>query len=125
MVHSLNVPLSELQEINIKDEKLKVSGPFVFLRRGKIKFSMGLVGEGAQKAFNSAGEGFVQVYEGTGTIWLHPTSTILGRASLVRGKPTNSIKGAPVVPVHRIPAFTAVQSRAAVSGNTALVFFTC
>ena len=64
------VPREQILVVNLKDETLKVDGPFVMAYWGDVKFT---VEKSAKGMFSSAasGEGFVNVYKGSGTIWLN------------------------------------------------------
>ncbi|WP_304683276.1 AIM24 family protein [uncultured Clostridium sp.] len=66
------VPVSEIDEIHLDNETLKVDGNFAILRSGNINFT---VERSAKTLIGSAvsGEGLVNVYRGTGTVWLAPT----------------------------------------------------
>lgn len=62
----------EIDIINMNDDTLRVDGNFAVLRTGNIKFT---VERSAKTLAGSAmsGEGFVNVYRGTGQVWLAPT----------------------------------------------------
>ncbi|MCI9070282.1 MAG: AIM24 family protein [Clostridium sp.] len=66
------VPVSEIDEIHLDNETLKVDGNFAILRSGNINFT---VERSAKTLIGSAvsGEGLVNVYRGTGTVWLAAT----------------------------------------------------
>lgn len=66
------VPMCEIDTINLQNDTLKVDGNFALLRTGNIEFS---VERSAKTLVGSAasGEGLVNVYRGTGQIWLAPT----------------------------------------------------
>ena len=66
------VPVSEIDEIHLDNETLKVDGNFAILRSGNINFT---VERSAKTLIGSAvsGEGLVNVYRGIGTVWLAPT----------------------------------------------------
>lgn len=66
------VPISEIDEIHLDNETLKVDGNFAILRSGNINFT---VERSAKTLIGSAvsGEGLVNVYRGIGTVWLAPT----------------------------------------------------
>ena len=65
-------PMCEIDTINHQNDTLKVDGNFALLRTGNIEFS---VERSAKTLVGSAasGEGLVNVYRGTGQIWLAPT----------------------------------------------------
>ncbi|AFS77840.1 hypothetical protein DUF421 [Gottschalkia acidurici 9a] len=66
------VPLSEILVYNLVNDTLKVDGNFVVLWSSSLEFTVqkstkSLIGSAA------SGEGLVNVYKGTGTVWLAPT----------------------------------------------------
>lgn len=66
------VPPGEFQVLDLRGETLKVDGNLVLAYTGGLEFSVeksarGLMGSGR------TGEGYVQVYRGTGRVWLAPT----------------------------------------------------
>ena len=69
------VPTEEINVIEMKNDVLKVDGNFAILRTGNIEFT---VERSAKTLIGSAasGEGLVNVYRGTGQIWLAPTIKI-------------------------------------------------
>lgn len=66
------VPSDEIDVIEMNNDVLKVDGNFAILRTGSIDFT---VERSAKTLIGSAvsGEGLVNVYRGTGQIWLAPT----------------------------------------------------
>ena len=66
------VPSSEIDVIEMENDTLKVDGNFSILRSGNIDFT---VERSAKTLVGSAvsGEGLVNVYRGTGSVWLAPT----------------------------------------------------
>lgn len=66
------VPSEEIDVIEMNNDVLKVDGNFAVLRTGNIDFT---VERSAKTLIGSAvsGEGLVNVYRGTGQIWLAPT----------------------------------------------------
>lgn len=65
------VPRSEVVEVQLDDDVLKIDGPFAFAWSPSLKFTVekttkSLVGSAA------SGEGLVNVYRGTGKIWMAP-----------------------------------------------------
>ena len=66
------VPMCEIDTINLQNDTLRVDGNFALLRTGNINFT---VERSAKTLVGSAasGEGLVNVYRGTGQIWLAPT----------------------------------------------------
>ncbi len=71
------VPMCEIDIMNIQNDVLKVDGNFALLRTGNIDFT---VEKSAKTLMGSAvsGEGLVNVYRGTGQIWLAPTIKVYG-----------------------------------------------
>ena len=66
------VPMSEVDIIDLQNDTLKVDGSFAVLRSGNLDFT---VERSAKTLVGSAvsGEGLVNVYRGTGQVWLAPT----------------------------------------------------
>ena len=67
------VPKSELIEVNLENDVLKVDGNFAVAWSGTLNFTVekstkSLIGSGL------SGEGLVNVYRGTGRVWLAPTN---------------------------------------------------
>lgn len=78
------VPASEIDIIELNNDTLKVDGSFSILRSGSIQFT---VERSSKSLIGSAvsGEGLVNVYRGTGSVWLAPSVKIyqtLGALSL-------------------------------------------
>jgi len=76
-VLAIPVPLSEVLKYELKNEKLQVDGDFAFLRSASINFTVersakNLVGN------LTSGDGALQTFEGTGTVWLAPTQSVYG-----------------------------------------------
>lgn len=69
------VPESEIFKCVLIDDTLKVDGNFAILRTGNIEFS---VEKSSKSIIGTAisGEGMVNVYRGTGEVWLMPTKSI-------------------------------------------------
>lgn len=69
------VPMSEVEIIEMNNDVLKVDGNFAILRTAGIDFT---VERSAKTLIGSAasGEGLVNVYRGTGQVWLAPTIKI-------------------------------------------------
>lgn len=69
------VPLCEIDIIELNNDTLKVDGNFAVLRNGNIDFT---VERSAKTLLGSAvsGEGLVNVYRGTGSVWLAPSIKI-------------------------------------------------
>lgn len=69
------VPESEIFKCVLINDTLKVDGNFAILRTGNIEFS---VEKSSKSIIGTAisGEGMVNVYRGTGEVWLMPTKSI-------------------------------------------------
>ena len=69
------VPMCEVDIIEMDNDVLKVDGNFAILRTAGINFT---VERSAKTLIGSAasGEGLVNVYRGTGQVWLAPTIKI-------------------------------------------------
>ena len=89
VVLECRVPVCEIDEIHLEDETLKVDGNFAILRSGNISFT---VERSAKSLIGSAvsGEGLVNVYRGTGTVWLAPTIKIYDTINRSRAYGVNS-----------------------------------
>lgn len=85
------VPESEIFKCVLIDDTLKVDGNFAILRTGNIEFS---VEKSSKSIIGTAvsGEGMVNVYKGTGEVWLVPTKSVY-RDLQIRGlNQLNNIK---------------------------------
>lgn len=73
-VLSIPIPLAEVMEYKLENERLQVDGNFVFLRSASLKFT---VEEATRDLVGSItiGDGFLQTFEGSGTIWMAPTQS--------------------------------------------------
>lgn len=69
------VPMSEVDVIDLNNDILKVDGNFAVLRSSTLDFT---VERSAKTLIGSAvsGEGLVNVYRGTGQVWLAPTMKV-------------------------------------------------
>ncbi|MCI1960063.1 MAG: AIM24 family protein [Clostridia bacterium] len=77
------VPMCEIDIMDLQNDTLKVDGNFAVLRSSSLQFT---VERSAKTLIGSAvsGEGLVNVYRGTGQVWLAPTIKVydtLGAAS--------------------------------------------
>lgn len=70
VVLKIPVPEKEILRCKIFRDTLKLDGDFAILRSANIDFTM----EKPGTAFN--GEGFLNIYRGTGEIWLTPTKIV-------------------------------------------------
>ena len=73
VVLAIDVPMDEIEIYNLDNERVQVDGNFAILRSSSIRFS---VQKSAKGFIGSAlgGEGFLQTFEGTGMVWIAPTS---------------------------------------------------
>lgn len=75
VVLELPVPETEIFKCRLNKDVLKVDGNFAILRTGDIEFTV----EKAVKSIvgtATSGEGFLNVYRGTGEVWLVPTASV-------------------------------------------------
>ena len=75
MVLEIPVPEEEVFKCKINNDVLKVDGNFAILRTGDIDFTV----EKSSKSLVSTatgGEGFLNVFWGTGEVWLIPTKSV-------------------------------------------------
>lgn len=86
------VPGCEIDVMELKNDTLKVDGNFAVLRSNSIQFT---VERSAKTLLGSAvsGEGLVNVYRGTGQVWLAPTIKIYNTFNIARAFGTSSTKG--------------------------------
>lgn len=75
VVLSSPVPFEELVRVRLESDVLKVDGPFALARVGDIEFS---VEKSTRSLLGSAasGEGLLQVFRGTGEVWLNPAENL-------------------------------------------------
>lgn len=95
VVLECDVPMSEINVINLNNDTLKVDGNFAVLRTGNLDFT---VERAAQTLVGSAvsGEGLVNVFRGTGQVWLAPTLKVYSMIDYggdVRKMDANNVKG--------------------------------
>jgi uncharacterized protein (AIM24 family) len=72
------VPADEVLRIDLKDETLQVDGNFALMRTGRIEFSVEKSTRSLLGTITS-GEGLLQTFRGTGSVWLAPTQEIYQR----------------------------------------------
>ena len=82
------VPMCEINIINLQNDVLRVDGNFALLRTGDIQFT---VERSARTLLGSAvsGEGLVNVFRGTGQVWIAPTLKVyeaIDMASMTGGE---------------------------------------
>lgn len=75
------VPMCEINIINMQNDILRVDGNFALLRSGNIQFT---VERSARTLIGSAvsGEGLVNVFRGTGQVWIAPTLKVYDAIAL-------------------------------------------
>ena len=66
-----NVPRSEIIEIRLQDDVLKIDGSFAICWSGNLKFTVERAGKSLVGSYYS-GEGLVNTYSGTGKVWISP-----------------------------------------------------
>jgi uncharacterized protein (AIM24 family) len=72
------VPADEVIRVDLKDETLQVDGNFTLMRTGRIEFSVEKSTRSLLGTLTS-GEGLLQTFRGTGSVWLAPTQDIYQR----------------------------------------------
>lgn len=79
----LPVPMCEISKLSINNDILRVDGNFALLRSGNIQFT---VERSAKTLIGSAmsGEGLVNVFRGTGEVWLAPTLKVYDAIKLAK-----------------------------------------
>lgn len=81
------VPASEIQKLDLHDDKLWVDGDFAMMRSVGLNFR-------AEKSSKSwvatsvSGEGLLQTFEGSGSVWLAPTKAVYDRLASPTGLAT-------------------------------------
>lgn len=86
------VPMAEIDIIELHHDTLKVDGNFAILRSSTLDFT---VERSAKTLIGSAvsGEGLVNVYRGTGQVWLAPTIKVYKTLDSARAMGITSTKG--------------------------------
>jgi uncharacterized protein (AIM24 family) len=72
------VPADEILRVDLKDETLQVDGNFALMRTGRIDFSVEKSTRSLLGTITS-GEGLLQTFRGTGSVWLAPTQDVYQR----------------------------------------------
>lgn len=85
------VPSCEIDIIELQNDTLRVDGNFAVLRSASLQFT---VERSAKSLIGSAisGEGLVNVYRGTGSVWLAPTIKIYNTINAARALGNTSTK---------------------------------
>lgn len=69
------VPMDEVVRVDLRDETLQVDGNFALMRTGGIEFSVEKSTRSLLGTLTS-GEGLLQTFRGTGSVWLAPTQGV-------------------------------------------------
>lgn len=80
-----NVPRSEIVEINLQDDVLKIDGSFAICWSGSLSFTVERSGK-TLLGSAASGEGLVNVYNGTGKVWLAPLTPSQSLVSATHAK---------------------------------------
>jgi len=78
------VPVQEVQRINLNNDKLSVDGNFALMRTAGVTFK-------AEKSSKSwlatsvSGEGLLQTFSGTGSVWIAPTQGVYEKMITMAG----------------------------------------
>lgn len=75
VVFRIPVPRGEIVELSLNDETLQVDGSFALLRTGEVRFSVEKASSSYVGAITS-GEGLLQTFRGTGSVWVAPTQPL-------------------------------------------------
>ncbi|MFX4300105.1 AIM24 family protein [Pseudosulfitobacter pseudonitzschiae] len=78
------VPMNEIQQIEIRNNKLSVDGNFALLRTGGVDFSV----EKSSKSWvatSVSGEGLLQTFKGNGQVWIAPTQGVYNKLATPNG----------------------------------------
>ena len=84
------VPMEELIEINLENDVMKIDGNMAIAWSGSLEFTVEKSGKSLLGSAVS-GEGLVNVYRGTGKIWMAPVTTMIagaGRTDLTENAST-------------------------------------
>lgn len=69
------VPAHEIMKLQLNNERLQVDGNFAILRNGNISFTVERSAKSIVGSMTS-GEGYLQTFTGTGSVWVAPTYSI-------------------------------------------------
>lgn len=85
------VPSCEIDVVELQNDTLRVDGNFAVLRSASLQFT---VERSAKTLIGSAvsGEGLVNIYRGTGSVWLAPTIKIYNTISTARAMGSTSTR---------------------------------
>ncbi len=75
VVLRIPVPRSEIVPVTLENETLQVDGSFALLRTGEVQFTVEKASNSLMGAVTS-GEGLLQTFRGTGTVWIAPTQPL-------------------------------------------------
>lgn len=87
------VPLEELVEINLQDDVLKVDGNMAVCWSGSLKFTVEKTTKSLLGSLAS-GEGLVNVYRGTGKVWVSPVAGTVNSTPKTASNGTSTDKDA-------------------------------
>jgi uncharacterized protein (AIM24 family) len=79
-----HVPAEEIQKITLNNETLSVDGSFAMMRTGGVKFTVKKSSR-SWAATSVSGEGLLQTFSGTGSVWIAPTEEIYSQLSTPEG----------------------------------------
>ena len=82
------VPMTEINKIKLNNDILRVDGNFALLRKGNISMSVETV-SASMVGSAASGEGLVNVYRGTGEVWLAPTIKVYDALRLAASRGGN------------------------------------
>ena len=80
-----NVPRSEIVEIDLQDDVLKIDGSFAICWSGSLSFTVERSGK-TLLGSAASGEGLVNVYKGIGKVWLAPLTPSQSLVSATHAK---------------------------------------
>jgi len=92
VVFRIPVPLAEIVELTLQEETLQVDGSFALLRTGDIRFSVEKASNSMMGAITS-GEGLLQTFRGSGSVWVAPTQTLYERIRAAAPGPKGAAAG--------------------------------
>lgn len=90
VVLEVPVPVHELVTIDLHNSELKVDGKFAIMRTGGVQYSVTKSNKSLLKSW-LGGEGLVESFRGTGTVWLAPTANIYQELSRFGGVAPNDL----------------------------------
>lgn len=79
-----HVPADEIQKITLNNETLSIDGSFAMMRTGGVKFTVKKSSR-SWAATSVSGEGLLQTFSGTGSVWIAPTEEIYKQLATPQG----------------------------------------